>query len=79
MEIIMTMFKKAAVAFAAVSMVAAPVAATAAPIADLRAASVIEDASEANTSWVLILFGLAAAIGGIVALADGSDDSPTSP
>ncbi len=75
----MTMLKKAAIAFAAVSMVAAPVAATAAPIADLRAASIVEDANEAGASWVLILFGLAAAVGGIVAIADGSDNSPTSP
>jgi hypothetical protein len=79
METIMNMFKKAAVAVAAVSMVAAPVAATAAPLADLRAASAVEGESEAAASWVLILFGLAAAIGGIVAIADGSDDSPTSP
>jgi hypothetical protein len=79
METKMTMLKKAAIAFAAVSMVAAPVAATAAPIADLRAASIVEDSSEAGASWVLILFGLAAAVGGIVAIADGSDNSPTSP
>lgn len=75
----MIMLKKAAVAFAAISMVAAPVAATAAPIADLRAVSAVEGESEAATSWVLILFALAAAIGGLVAIADGSDNSPTSP
>lgn len=75
----MSMFKKAAVAFAAVSMVAAPVAASAAPIADLRALSAVEDGNEAQVSWVLLLFGLAAAVGGIVAIADGSDNSPTSP
>ena len=75
----MNMFKKAAVAFAAVSMVAAPVAATAAPLADLRVASAVEGESESGASWVLMLLGLAAAIGGIVAVADGSDDSPTSP
>lgn len=75
----MNMFKKAAVAFAAVSMVAAPVAATAAPLADLRVASEIEGENQEGASWVLILFGVAAAIGGIVAIADGSDNSPTSP
>jgi hypothetical protein len=80
MESIMNMLKKAAISFAAVSMVVAPVAASAAPIADLRAVSVVDEASEVEgTSWVLILFGVAAAIGGIVAIAGGSDNSPTSP
>lgn len=76
----MNMFKKAAVSFAAVSLVAAPVAASAASIADLRAVSVADEASEVEgTSWVLIVLALGAAIFGIVELAGGSDNSPTSP
>lgn len=75
----MNMFKKAAYAFAAVSMVAAPVAATAAPLADLRIASVIEDENEEGSNIILILLAVAAAIGAIVIIADGSDNRPTSP
>jgi hypothetical protein len=80
MEIKMTIFKKGAVAFAAVSMVAAPVAASAAPIADLRAVSAAEDANEIEgSSWIVILFALAAVIGGVIAISDGSSNAPTSP
>lgn len=75
----MIMFKKAAVAIAAISMVAAPVVAFAAPAADLRALSSIEGENEAGSEIVLIVLAVAAAIGGIVAIADGSNDSPTSP
>jgi hypothetical protein len=78
MEKDMTMIKKALVAFAATSMVVAPVAASAAPIADLRAVSATEDASEMEgSSWILILLGVAAAIGLIIVVSD--DDEPTSP
>lgn len=76
----MNIFNKAAVAIAATSMVIAPVAASAAPLADLRAVSAVEGESDvAGSSWILILLGVAAAIGGIIAIADGSDDEPTSP
>lgn len=76
----MNMLKKAAISFAAVSMVVAPVAASAAPIADLRAVSVVDEANEVEgTSWIVILFGVAAVVGGIIAIAGGSDNSPTSP
>ena len=76
----MNILKKAAVALAATSMLVAPVAASAAPLADLRAISALEGESDvAGASWVLILFGVAAAIGAIVLIADGSDDEPTSP
>ena len=76
----MNILKKAAVALAATSMLVAPVAASAAPLADLRAISAVEGESDVEgASWVLILLGVAAAIGAIVAIADGSDDSPTSP
>lgn len=72
----MSMLKKAAVAFATVSMVASPIAASAAPVADLRAVSAMEEGSEA-VSLPLILLGLAAVIGLIVIVSD--DDSPSSP
>jgi hypothetical protein len=80
METIMNILNKAAVALAATSMLVAPVAASAAPLADLRAVSAVEGENDvAGASWVLILLGVAVAIGGIIAIADGSDDEPTSP
>lgn len=72
----MSMLKKAAVAFAAASMIASPIAASAAPVADIRAASAIEESSEA-VSLPLILLGLVAVVGLIVIVSD--DDSPSSP
>ncbi len=81
----MTFLKKATVAFAALSMVAAPVAASAAPAANfdgLRASTEVNGAALGETageSWILLLLAAAAIIAGIVIAADGSDDSPTSP
>lgn len=71
----MNMFKKSAVAFAALSMVASPIAASAAPVADLRAMSSVEESSEA-VPVPLILLGLVALIGLVVIIAD---DGPSSP
>ena len=85
-ENVMNFLKKAAVATAALTMVAAPVAASAAPAAQfdgLRASTSAEATSafgeEAGGSWILMLLAAAAIIGGIVIAADGSNDSPTSP
>lgn len=74
----MNLFKKAAVCFAATSMIAAPVAASAAPSA--RAASTMTDESEleGGTSWIILALAAIGVIVGIVLLTDG-DDSPTSP
>ena len=80
----MNLFKKAAVAAAALSMVAAPVAATAqtANFDGLRASTSVSDEAalgEGGSSWILLLLAAAAVIGGIVIAADGSNNSPTSP
>jgi hypothetical protein len=78
----MKMLKKAAIAAAALSMVAAPAAASANQFDGLRADSAVSDEfamGEGGSSWILILLAGAAIIGGIVIAADGSDDSPTSP
>lgn len=74
----MNLFKKAAVCFAATSMIAAPVAASAAPAA--RAASTMTDESEleGNTGWIVMALAALGIVAAIVILTDG-DDSPTSP
>lgn len=81
----MNFLKKATVAFAAASMVTAPVVASAAQprFDDLRVSTEMQDSAAlgeaAGESWVLLLLAAAAIIGGIVLAADGSSDSPTSP
>lgn len=61
------------------SMVAAPVAASAAD--GLRAPSVAEGQSDlgGNSSWIIGLIGLLAGITAIVLIADDDKDSPVSP
>lgn len=84
----MTFLKKATVAFAAMSMVAAPVAASAAPAASfdgLRASSELADSSARQgegggiSAWLLAAFAAAAIIAGAVVASDGSSNAPTSP
>lgn len=74
----MNVFKKAAIAVAATSMVAAPVAASAAQ--GVRAPSLVEGQSEleGETSWILLALAAVGIVAAIVLLTDG-DDSPTSP
>ncbi|MBL9066624.1 MAG: hypothetical protein JNN10_10075 [Sphingopyxis sp.] len=74
----MNLFKKAAVSLAATSMIAAPVAASAAQ--GVRAASAVEGQSEleGETSWIVIALAAVGIIAAIVLLTDG-DDEPTSP
>lgn len=75
----MRMFKTAAIALTAISMVAAPVTASAAGTA--RAASAVggESELEGNSSWIIGLIGLLAGIGAIILVADNDEDSPVSP
>ncbi len=83
----MTFLSKATVAFAALSMVAAPVAASAATpkFDDLRAntelsnEAALTDGGLSAEALLLLLTALALIIAGIVTAADGSDDTPTSP
>ena len=82
----MKFLKKATVALAAMSMVTAPVAASAAAprFDDLRADSQLQNEAGfgeevGSEAWILFLLAAAAIIAGIVIAADGSDDSPTSP
>jgi hypothetical protein len=84
----MTFLSKATAAFAALSIVAAPVAASAAPAPkfdDLRAdtelssEAALVDGGLSAEAIVLLLAALAAIIAGLVVAADGSDDNPTSP
>ena len=74
----MTLFKKAAIALAATSMIAAPVAASAAPA--LESISSTEGQNELEgSSWIIAIVALAAIIAGIVIASDNDDDTPTSP
>jgi len=74
----MNLLKKAAISLAATSMIAAPVAASAAPAA--RATSSVDGESElSGTSWIIALVALAAIVGGIIIASDNNSDTPTSP
>ena len=76
----MNLWKKTAISFAAMSVVAAPVAASAASSAP-RAASVAAGANEleGNSSWIIGLVGLLVGVGAIILVADNDEDSPVSP
>lgn len=67
-------------AIAAVSMVAAPIVAQAAPAVE-RAATELQGESKlkGSTGIILALLAAAAIIAGIVVAADNEDDLPTSP
>lgn len=75
----MSIFKKTAISLAALSMVAAPVVASAASGA--RATSVVggESELEGNSSWIIGLVGLLVGVGAIILIADKDEDSPVSP
>lgn len=78
----MNLLKKAAISLAATSMIAAPVAASAAPAFDAtRATSTVDGESEleGSTSWIIAILALAAIIGGIIIASDNNSDTPTSP
>lgn len=76
----MISLKKAAASLAAMSIVLAPVAASAAPATgSARALSVAEGQNELEgASWVAIVLGLAIIAGGIWLAVEGDDD-PVSP
>lgn len=82
----MNFLKKAAISLAATSMIAAPVAASAAPaissvsFSDVSAVSSVDGQSELEgSSWIIALLALAAIIGGIIIAAGNNSDTPTSP
>ena len=77
----MNLLKKAAISLAATSMIAAPVAASAATSLDsARATSTLDGESQLNgTGWIIGLIALAAIIGGIIIASDNDSDTPTSP
>ncbi len=75
----MSMFKKSVISFAALSVVAAPVAASAAAGVRAASASSGENELEGNSSWIIGLVGLLAGVGAIILVADDDEDSPVSP
>jgi len=78
----MTLFRKAAISLAAVSLIAAPVAASAASaLGGARATSDRGQSElEGNSSWLIGLAGLLAGITAIILIADDNNDNdPVSP
>ena len=77
----MSLLKKAAVSFAAMSIALSPVAASAAPALDgVSAVSVTDGQNEIEGSnWIPILLALAIIAGGIWLVVDGDNDDPVSP
>ncbi len=75
----MRMLKTAAISFAALSMVAAPVVATAQDSARSASSADGQSELEGNSSWIIGLVGLLVGIGAIILVADKDDDSPVSP
>ncbi|MEK6542421.1 MAG: hypothetical protein AABZ45_09915 [Pseudomonadota bacterium] len=80
----MKFLKKAVVAAAAMSMVTAPVVASAAPAQfdGVRADTQVQNGmafGEEGGSWILLLLAGLAIVAGIVIAAGGSSNAPTSP
>ncbi len=75
----MRMLKKAAISLAALSVVAAPVAASAAGGASAVSVADGQSNLEGNSSWLIGLLGLLVGVGAIILIADKDDDSPVSP
>lgn len=78
----MNILKKVAISLASLSVIAAPVAASAAPaLGAARAGSVVEGQSalEGNSSWIIGLIGLLAGITAAVLISNDDDDAPVSP
>ena len=78
----MNSLKKAAAALAATSMVATPVAASAATAFDgARSASAVskKNGLEGGSSWIIAVLAVAAVIGGIILISDNDKDEPVSP
>ena len=73
-------FKKASMAvMLAVSMASTPVLAQSSAAAPVRATAEVTDANEVNGGWFIPLLAVLAVIGGIIAIAGGGNDGPTSP
>ncbi|MEI4507465.1 hypothetical protein WBQ88_11955 [Sphingopyxis sp. CCNWLW253] len=75
----MAMLRKLAISFAAASLVAAPVVASAAPAARAASDAGGQNELEGSSSWIIGLVGLLVGIGAIILVADKDDDSPVSP
>ncbi|MHA4836468.1 hypothetical protein [Sphingopyxis sp. MSC1_008] len=75
----MAMLRKLAISFAAASLIAAPVVASAAPAARASSGLGGQNELEGNSSWLIGLLGLLVGVGAIILIADKDDDSPVSP
>ncbi|HWW56072.1 MAG TPA: hypothetical protein VN047_04185 [Sphingopyxis sp.] len=76
----MRIFKKAAISVAALSVLVAPVAASAASGLGAGTVSTTNGQSEleGNSSWLIGLLGLLVGVGAIILIADDDDDAPVS-
>ena len=74
-------FRKAAIALAALSIVAVPVAASAADVGGARATSDVAEASElgSGSGWIIGLIGLLAGVTAAIIITNNDDDAPVSP
>lgn len=78
----MSLLKKSAALLAAATLVTAPVAASAAPVAAQGFnPSSTSDQSElsGNAGWIIGLIGLIAGVTAMILVADDNDDDPVSP
>lgn len=75
-------FRKAAIGLAAMSIIASPIAASAATgIENARATSNVSGANElgGGSGWIIGLVGLLAGVAAIIIIANDDDDAPVSP
>lgn len=74
-------FRKAAIALAAMSIIAAPVAASAAGLGGARATSSMDEANGlgGGSSWIIGLIGLLAGVTAAIIITNDDNDAPVSP
>jgi len=78
----MQKFRKAAIGLAAISIIASPIAASAATgLQNARATSNVNGANDlgGGSGWIIGLVGLLAGVAAIIIIANDDDDAPVSP
>lgn len=78
----MPKFRKAVIGLAAMSIIASPIAASAATgVGNARATSSVSGANDlgGGSGWIIGLVGLLAGVAAIIIIANDDDDAPVSP